>query len=279
MNISEVMVKDPIVVELPTTRENVLSILVNNKRTGIPVTDEDGSVLGVITRKDIFNDPGEEQVAVLMEWNVPTVSATTSVEKVAKIMFLQNVRRIPVVRKGKIIGMVTPSDILKIVEMRKIGKPVEDFVRSHTVCIHTSTPARVAASIINLSKVYAMPVLDNGSKLSGIITDRDLFDVKYIGENTTLTTLGISEDEDAWTWEGIRNVMNLYYQEAKIDLPMDPVENFMVRDLSTIYRKAPAWEAAKIMRRKDYDQIPVVNKNDELDSMIYDMDLMRSIYE
>jgi CBS domain-containing protein len=279
MNISEIMVKDPIVVELPTTREDVLSVLVKNKRTGVPVVDSEQKVLGMITRKDIFKNPGEEQVAVIMEWDVPTVSATTPVEKVARIMLDDNVRRLPVVKKGQIIGLVTPSDLLRVVEQRKIETPVEDFVRSHTVCIYRKTPAKVAASMINLSKVYAMPVLDDESRICGLITDRDLFDFKYLGENITLTTLGISEDEDAWTWEGLRNVMNLYYQEAKIELPMDPVENFMVKNLSTIYRRAPAWEAARTMRMKDFDQIPVVDKEDNLHSMVYDMDLMRSIVE
>jgi CBS domain-containing protein len=279
MNVSEIMIKDPISVELPTTREEVLSVLVKNKRTGVPVVDSERKVLGVITRKDIFKNPGEEQVAVLMEWDVPTVSATTSVEKVAKIMFEENVRRVPIVKKGILLGLVTPSDLLKVVEKRKIEIPVEEFVRSHTVCIHKSTPAKVAASIINLSKVYAMPVLDDDSHICGLITDRDLFDVKYLGENITLTTLGISEDEDAWTWEGLRNVMNLYYQEAKIELPMEPVENFMVKKLSTIYRRAPVWDAARIMRRMDFDQIPVVDKHDDLNSMVYDMDLMKSIFD
>ncbi len=279
MNVSEIMIKDPIVAELPTTREDVLSLLVKNKRTGLPVVDSEGKVLGMITRKDIFKNPEEEQVAVIMEWDVPTITGTTPVEKAASIMFEENVRRLPVTKKGQIIGLLTPSDLLRVVEQRKIETPVEEFVRSHTVCIYRKTPAKVAASMINLSKVYAMPVLDDNSMICGLITDRDLFDFKYLGENITLTTLGISEDEDAWTWEGLRNVMNLYYQEARIDLPMDPVENFMVKDLSMIYRRAPAWDAARTMRKKDFDQIPVVDKEDHLHSMIYDMDLMKAIME
>ena len=68
-------------------------------------------------------------------------------------------------------------------------------------------------------------------------------------------------------------------QEAKIELPKEPVEKFMSIDVSTVYRRAPTWEAAKIMRMKDYDQVPVVDKEDNLNSMIYYMDLMRSILD
>jgi CBS domain-containing protein len=279
MNISEIMVKKVVVAELPTTREEVLSLLVKNKRTGMPVVDSDQKVLGIITRKHIFENPGEEQVAVIMDWDVPTISPTSPVEKAAKIMVEKEVRRLPVVKKGRIVGLVTPSDLLRVVEKRKIDRPVEEFITKPTVCIYKDTPTNVAATMINLSKVYALPVLNINGSLCGLVTDRDLFDFKFLGENITLTTLGISEDEDAWTWEGLRNVMNLYYQEAKIELPRDPIEKFMARDVTTVYRRAPLWEAAKQMRMKDFDQIPVVDKEDNLHSMIYDMDLMHSLIE
>ena len=54
MKVSDIMVKDPIVAELPTTRNEVMSLLVKNKRTGLPVVDENRKVLGIITRKDFF---------------------------------------------------------------------------------------------------------------------------------------------------------------------------------------------------------------------------------
>ncbi|MBN1538955.1 MAG: CBS domain-containing protein [Candidatus Thermoplasmatota archaeon] len=279
MNVSDIMVKDPIKAELPITREEVLSLLVKHKRTGMPVVDSDGRVLGVITRKDIFENPGEEQVAVIMEWDVPTVSPSATVEKAARTMWEENARRLPVVKKNELVGLLTPSDLLRVIEKNRIEKPVEEFISKPTVCIYKKTPANVAAMMINLSKVYALPVLDEGGKICGLVTDRDLFDFKFLGENITLTTLGISEDEDSWTWEGLRNVMNLYYQEAKIQLPSDPIEEFMAKDLSTVYRLSPVWEAAKLMRLKDFDQVPIVDKEDNLFAMVYDMDLMKSLFE
>lgn len=279
MNISDIMVKRPISIELPATREEVLTLLVKNKRTGMPVVDESGKVLGIITRKHIFENPGEEQVSVLMDWDVPTITATTKVGKVAKMMFDQKARRIPVVKKGDLIGLVTPSDLLKVIEKMKIDRPVEEFIQPQTYSIYQDTPCKVAATMINLSRVYALPVLDKNAVITGMITDRDLFDSKFLGENISRTKLGISEDEDAWTWEGIRNVMNLYYQEAKFELPDVPVSNFMTKNVETIYRRASIWEAAKIMRMKDYDQIPVVDKEDNLHSMITDMDLMKALIE
>ncbi len=277
MNVSEVMIKDPITAELPTTRQDVLSTLVKAKRTGMPVVDAEGQVQGIITRKDIFQNPGEEQIAVIMEWNVPTISPTSPVEKAANIMWSQNVRRLPVVKKGELVGLITPSDMLHVVEASKIKTPVEEFLWNQQVCIYHNTPTWVAATMMNLSKVYAMAVLDEDGKLCGVITDRDLFEVQRLEEKISLTTLGISHDEDAWTWEGLRNVMNLYYQEAKIELPTDPVKDVMSRKPITIYKRAPVSEAAKLMRLKDFDQLPVMDTEDNLFGLINDIDLMKAI--
>jgi len=279
MNVSEIMVRKPVFVELPATREDVLSTLIRNKRTGMPVIDSDGKVLGMITRKDIFQNPGEQQVAVIMNWDTPTVSASTPVEKAARIMFEENERRIPVIKKGKLVGLLTPTDLLKVIEKNKVEKPVEEYLRSQPTYIYSGTPANVAAQMMNLSKVYAMPVLDDDGRLCGLITDRDLFDLKYLGENISLTTLGISEDEDAWTWEGLRNVMNLYYQEAKVQLPSDPISKLMTKELSTLYRRTPAHEGARVMRINDFDQVPVVDRDDNIMNMLYDMDLLRSLFD
>ncbi len=277
MNVSEVMVKDPITAELPTTRQDVLSKLVKAKRTGMPVVDGNGKVQGIVTRKDIFQNPDEEQIAVIMEWNVPTISPTSPVEKAANIMWSQNERRLPVVKKGELVGLVTPSDLLKVVEASKIKTPVEEFIRNQPVCIYYKTPTRVAGTMMNLSEVYAMAVLDEDGKLCGVITDRDLFEVEKLEEKISLTTLGISSDEDAWTWEGLRNVMNLYYQEAKIELPIYPVKEVMSKKPVTIYKRAPVHEAAKLMRLKDFDQLPVMDTDDNLFGLINDIDLMRAI--
>ncbi|MCK5773417.1 MAG: CBS domain-containing protein [Thermoplasmata archaeon] len=277
MNVSEIMVKDPITSELPTTRQDVLARLVKAKRTGMPVVDGEGKVQGIITRKDLFQNPGEEQIAVIMEWNVPTISPTSPVEKAANIMWSQNVRRLPVVKKGVLVGLVTPSDMLSVIEKKKMKTPVEEFLRDQPVCIYHNTPIRVAATMMNLSKVYAMAVLDEEGKLCGILTDRDLFNVERLEEKISLTTLGISPDEDAWTWEGLRNVMNLYYQEAKIELPTDPVKDLMSKKPITIYKRAPVYEAAKLLRLKDFDQLPVMGTDDRLFGLINDIDLMSAI--
>ncbi|HDD59808.1 MAG: transcriptional regulator [Thermoplasmata archaeon] len=277
MNVSSIMTKNVIAATLPTTRADVLRLMVKYKKTGLPVVDEEGRVLGIVTRKDFFSHPQEEQVAIVMRWDPPKVSPSTAVERAAKIMVENNARRLPVVKNGKLVGILTPTDFLKVVVKRKIDEPVERYMEQQCFTIFKLTPANVAAKMINLSRVFAMPVLDEHGEICGMITDRDLFNIEYLRESISLTKLGISEDEDEWSWEGLRNVMNLYFQEAKVHLPKEPVEKFMNKDVVTVFRKKPLWEAAEIMLKRDFDQLPVVDVHDELLSILYDIRVVRSL--
>jgi acetoin utilization protein AcuB len=54
IKVEEVMTKDPITVPADYTVEEVAEILLKNKISGVPVTDQDGQVVGTITETDLF---------------------------------------------------------------------------------------------------------------------------------------------------------------------------------------------------------------------------------
>jgi CBS domain-containing protein len=91
--------------------------------------------------------------------------------------------------------------------------------------------------------------------------------------------LGIPQDEDEWTWDGLRNVMKLWYEVSKIDLPGLPVRDIMVRNPMTVFKKTSISEAARIMRKNDFGQLPVRDSKDNLQAMIYDHDVISILAE
>jgi CBS domain-containing protein len=133
--------------------------------------------------------------------------------------------------------------------------------------------------MIKLTKTYAFPVLDDDSKLSGIITDRDIFNLSVVDGSTAISDLGSGEDEDVWTWEGMRNIMKLYYEVSKITLPKIPVKEIMVQDPVTVFRKTPISEAARIMRKNDFGQLPIRNSDDRLIAMVDELDVISVLIE
>jgi len=278
MKVKEVMTENPIVAELPGSRTEVLKKLVKNNLTGLPVVkSDDGALVGFVTRQDIFAKPDEDQLALVMRRDYPTVGVNTSVHDAAKIFVERNLSHIPVVEKSKLVGILTPTDLLIVVEKENPQIPVEDIVRSPCIPIYQEAPLSVALATFRAAKVYALPVLDGDAKLVGIITDRDMFNQSIVDSSVVMSDLGISDDEDNWTWEGLRNVVKLWYEVSRVDLPKLAVKEIMIRNPMTVFRKTLVGDAARTMRKNDFGQLPVRDSKDNLVAMIYDIDVVSTL--
>ncbi|NLX47753.1 MAG: CBS domain-containing protein [Euryarchaeota archaeon] len=273
--VGDVMTSNPIVAQVPGSRQEVLKIMVQHNLTGLPVVRRnDGALAGMITREDIFERPDEEQAAMIMQRDHPTISPRDSVEDAAKILVEGTMRHLPVVEGKRLVGILTPTDLLCIVEKRNIDVPVEDVIRSPCVPIYQEAPLAVANITLKVSRSSALPVLDEQGRLTGIVTDRDIFNKSYVEGADAATAMGMSEDEEHLSWEGLRNVIKLWYEVSKIELPGLPIKEIMVRDPITVFKKTAISEAARIMRKNDFGQLPVRDNRDRLLAMIYDHDII-----
>jgi len=278
MKVKEIMTENPIVAELPGTRTEVLKRLVKNNITGMPVIkSDDGSLAGFVTRQDIFAKPDEEQLALVMKREVATIGPNASVKDAARLIVEKNLSHLSVVEKGRLAGLLTPTDLLIVVERDNPQVAVEDIVRSLCIPIYAGAPLTVALATFKSAKVLALPVLDDDAKLVGIITDRDIFNQTVIDSAVVMSDLGISDDEDNWTWEGLRNVMKLWYEVSRVDLPRLAVKDIMVKDPMTVFRKTLVGDAARTMRKHDFGQLPVRDSKDNLVAMIYDIDVISTL--
>ncbi|MBU0686166.1 MAG: CBS domain-containing protein [Thermoplasmatota archaeon] len=278
MKVKEVMTENPIVAELPGTRTEVLKKLVKNNVTGLPVVrGEDGTLAGFVTRQDIFAKPDEEQLALVMRRDAPTIGPNASVKDAARIMVDNSISHLPVVEKNKLVGILTPTDLLIVVEKDNPQIAVEEIVRSPCIPIYLAAPLSVALATFRAARVTALPVLDDDAKLVGILTDRDMFNQTIVDSSVVMSDLGISDDEDNWTWEGLRNVMKLWYEVSRVDLPKLTVKDIMIKNPMTVFRKTLVGDAARIMRKHDFGQLPVRDSKDNLVAMIYDIDVVSTL--
>jgi len=268
------MTKDPIVAMLPGTRTEVLRLLVKHRLTGVPVVRKDRSLAGLVTRHHIFAKPLEEQLAIVMDRDPASIEDTASFAETATILWELGVHHLPVVRKGRLVGILTPADLLEPIAKMGFETPVEQLIRSPCVAVHETTPINVASEIMRLAQVVALPVLDDAATLRGLVTDRDIFAVSQVNNTVAQRELGIAGDEDSWNPEGLKNVMRLYWEERKVDLPRRPVRDVMVSRPVTVFRKTSASEAARLMWKHDFGQLPIVDSQDRLVAMLYDVDLL-----
>lgn len=268
------MTPDPITARLPGTRTDVLRLLVRHKKTGLPVVGKDGTLAGFVARKHIFAKPEEEQLAMVMVRDYPSIDADASIRELARTLVRNDLHHLPVTSRGRLVGIVTPADLMDLIAARAADTPVEELVRTPCVAVHADTPLRVASEIMRLGKVFALPVLDDESHLVGIVTDRDMFNLSVINGKAAAHDLGLAADEDAWNWEGMRNVMRLYWEERKVNLPKVPVREVMVPKPVTVFRKTGASEAARLMGQFDFGQLPIVDARDGLYAMLYELDVV-----
>lgn len=86
----------------------------------LPVCGEDGSLRGIVTDRDIVlrcvaaeEDPAQTQIKDIMTRNCTVVSPDDDAREATRLMARQQVRRLPVLESGKVVGMVSLGDLAK----------------------------------------------------------------------------------------------------------------------------------------------------------------------
>lgn len=106
-----------------TTMEDVGKILLKYGHTGVPVVDQ-GRLAGVISRRDVDKalKHGLQHAPVkgFMTRDVVTVGPDLGWEEVQRLMVLHDIGRIPVVENGELVGIVSRSDVLRLIYGRAV---------------------------------------------------------------------------------------------------------------------------------------------------------------
>jgi acetoin utilization protein AcuB len=147
------------------------------------------------------------RVKEMMTKNPVTVEPDTLVLDARKIMKEKNIRRLPVVEKGKLVGIVTKHDLLEAkpspatpVSLHELNyllskMKVEEIMEKNPVTVTPNTPFEDALRIGQEKKIGSFPVVENG-KLVGITTESDI--VRYL-----IHALGIHEKGSRITIVGL----------------------------------------------------------------------------
>lgn len=91
--------------------------------SGMPVVDEAGALVGLVTEHDILNfafsgGAGDTKAKEAMTTDVIVFAEDTGVEEIVNTFAAKRIRRAPIMKDGKIVGIVSRRDILR--EMKRI---------------------------------------------------------------------------------------------------------------------------------------------------------------
>lgn len=114
----------PVITARPDMKlTDVIDLLLRWHISGLPVVDEAGKLVGIVSEHDVMNfafdgHAGEVTVAEAMSKEVLSFAPDTDIESLVNCCVSHRVRRVPIVKDGKVAGIVSRRDILR--EMQRI---------------------------------------------------------------------------------------------------------------------------------------------------------------
>src|SRR5215469_2501493 len=145
---SDIMTRDVAVAHPETTLLDAVKLMASHKISGLPVVDKHGALVGMMSEADLlrwhegfserearwldllaegfelapdFLREVQEQhrkIKALMSPKPITVTETTPAREIASLMHTRSIKRVPVLRDGKLVGIVTRTDLVRALAQR-----------------------------------------------------------------------------------------------------------------------------------------------------------------
>jgi CBS domain-containing protein len=145
----DIMTRNVVTVTPDTSLEELAALLVSNRISGVPVVDANGSLAGIVTENDLISQNKRLHIPTVVSFldaaiylesskkfadevkrvtatkvadisvkKVITITEDTSLTDIATIMSEKKVHILPVVKAGKVIGIVGKRDVVKAVSQQ-----------------------------------------------------------------------------------------------------------------------------------------------------------------
>jgi CBS domain-containing protein len=94
--------------------------LVDNEISGMPVCDDNGKVVGMLSEKDVLNfmfsgHLNHAKVREAMTSHVISFGPDTEIDKISLVIGEKQIRRVPIIDNDRLVGVVSRRDIIRVV--------------------------------------------------------------------------------------------------------------------------------------------------------------------
>lgn len=114
MLVIERMTKPPITIIEGVSVKDALAVVEEHELRHLPVLNAEGFLVGIVSEKDLLRARGQGSVQEVMTRDVITVTEYTALEDAARIMADHKISSLPVVRDGRLVGIITETEIFQI---------------------------------------------------------------------------------------------------------------------------------------------------------------------
>ncbi|MFN3805012.1 MAG: MFS transporter [Pyrobaculum sp.] len=152
---------------------------------------EGGKPVGIVEARELVNEALGLKTALKKKVSLrytaydavvrelATVSPNITLREAIEIMARNNIGFLPVTEGGRLVGVISETDVMKIVAAGgDLDKPVSQYMVTNVITVSKETPLRDAAELMVRYNIRHLPVVENG-KVIGVISVRDI--LKVIG--------------------------------------------------------------------------------------------------
>jgi CBS domain-containing protein len=132
--VREIMTGDVVTITQGRSLREAARLMLQHNIGGLPVVDEEGRLVGIITKTDIVRAyaerlRGKYKASDFMYSDVPKAAPSHSVSYVIDLLYSHPSRRVLVVDSGEIVGIIAPSDIAFLAEYPSVSRTKSKSVR------------------------------------------------------------------------------------------------------------------------------------------------------
>lgn len=123
MKAKDVMVKEVVKVNSCTIVDNAVKMM-NKNNIGCLIIEDDGQARGIVTQRDLLEkvlekakDPRKLAVSDIMTKKLVVGNPDMEIHEAARLMFKRKIKKLPIVENGKLIGLITLTNIARTVSV------------------------------------------------------------------------------------------------------------------------------------------------------------------
>ena len=236
MRAHQIMTRKVITVGPDCSIADAANLMLRNHISGLPVLDKVGDLIGIVSEGDFlrrseigtqrkrpswlqfltstgrladeFVDERGRKIGDVMTRDPVTVSDDTPLDEMVSLMESKGVKRLPVMRNGKMVGIVTRANLLQAVASmaKEIPDPTsdDDHIRSRLLKVYDATdwrPIGLQVAVRNgIVHLYGL-IGDDRARRAAVVAAENIAGVKEVHDHICLVD----------TWSG-------YYVESPEDL-------------------------------------------------------------
>ena len=179
LNVGDVMSKEVATISPEEIVISAAKIMSDNKISFLVVM-ESGNVEGIITETDVLRRVGNKskdfyrtKLGRIMSSPVESVTSDLSVIDASKIMGVKHIKRLPIMDEGKLVGIVTQTDLVRALTSYGLWRDISEIMSRNIAGIQMDASVAEAAEIMTSRKISCIMVMD-GDDVAGVLTEKDL---------------------------------------------------------------------------------------------------------